>query len=120
MRSAAFSLGQLWQAFAQMARQTLLGDGPPRKLDHFRWLYAPDLLSFGYALRTTISALIALGIALWWELGSPQWAALTVWMVAQGTRGKSIAKARWHMFGMVVGTICAIVLVACMPPAPLL
>ncbi|KXV10538.1 FUSC family protein [Acetobacter malorum] len=120
MRSAALSLGQLWQAFAQMARQTLLGDGPPRKLDHFRWLYAPDLLSFGYALRTTISALIALGIALWWELGSPQWAALTVWMVAQGTRGKSIAKARWHMFGMVVGTICAIVLVACMPQAPLL
>ncbi|MCP1244782.1 FUSC family protein [Acetobacter cerevisiae] len=120
MRSAALSIGQLWQAFAQIARQTLLGGGPPRKLDHFRWLYAPDLLSFGYALRTTISALIALGIALWWELGSPQWAALTVWMVAQGTRGKSIAKARWHMFGMVVGTICAIVLVACMPQAPLL
>ncbi|OAG78747.1 fusaric acid resistance protein FusB [Acetobacter malorum] len=120
MRSAVLSLGQLWQAFAQIARQTLLGSGPPRKLDHFRWLYAPDLLSFGYALRTTISALIALGIALWWELGSPQWAALTVWMVAQGTRGKSIAKARWHMFGMVVGTICAIVLVACMPQAPLL
>ncbi len=114
------SLGQVWQAFIQIARQTLLGSGPPRRLDHFRWLYAPDLLSFGYALRTTISALIALGIALWWELGSPQWAALTVWMVAQGTRGKSIAKARWHMFGMVVGTICAIVLVACMPQAPLL
>ncbi|MGV4875939.1 FUSC family protein [Acetobacter indonesiensis] len=120
MRSAALSLSQFYQALAAMTRQTLLGNGPPRKLDHFRWLIAPDLLSFGYALRTTISSLIALGIALWWELGSPQWAALTVWMVAQGTRGKSIAKARWHMFGMVVGTLCAIVLVACMPQAPML
>ncbi|MCP1221829.1 FUSC family protein [Acetobacter orientalis] len=120
MRRAALSAGQLYQALAALLRQTMLGEGPPRKLDHLRWLVAPDLLSFGYALRTTLSSLIALGIALWWELGSPQWAALTVWMVAQGTRGKSIAKARWHMFGMVVGTICAVVLVACMPQAPLL
>lgn len=127
-RAAAFP-DQLWQAFAHRVRQLLAvagsaigqaSSGPPRRLDHFRWLFAPDLLSFGYALRTTVSALIALGIALWWELGSPQWAALTVWMVAQGTRGKSIAKARWHMFGMVVGTLCAILLVACMPQAPLL
>ncbi|MGO2958053.1 MAG: FUSC family protein [Acetobacter sp.] len=120
MRRAVLSAHQFYLALAEMARQTLLGEGPPRKLDHLRWLFAPDLLSFGYALRTTISSLIALGIALWWELGSPQWAALTVWMVAQGTRGKSIAKARWHMFGMVVGTVCAIMLVACMPQAPLL
>lgn len=88
--------------------------------DHLRWLYAPGIFTFGYALRTTITSLIALGIALWWELGSPQWAALTVWMVAQGTRGKSVAKARWHLFGMVVGTICAVLLVAAFPQAPLM
>lgn len=120
MKSMTLSLGQLWRSVSIIVRQALVGGGPPRKLDHLRWLFAPNLLSFGYALRTTISSLIALGIALWWELGSPQWAALTVWMVAQGTRGKSIAKARWHMFGMVVGTICAIVLVASMPQSPLL
>ncbi|ACI51811.1 Fusaric acid resistance protein conserved region [Gluconacetobacter diazotrophicus PA1 5] len=97
-----------------------LWSGKPRRQDHLRWLYAPDLVTFGYALRTTITSLIALGIALWWELGSPQWAALTVWMVAQGTRGKSVAKARWHMFGMVVGTICAVALVAAFPQAPVL
>ncbi|AXY21818.1 p-hydroxybenzoic acid efflux pump subunit AaeB [Komagataeibacter saccharivorans] len=91
----------------------------PRQ-DHLRWLYAPGIFTFGYALRTTITSLIALGIALWWELGSPQWAALTVWMVAQGTRGKSVAKARWHLFGMVVGTICAVMLVAAFPQAPVM
>ncbi|MBB2202208.1 FUSC family protein [Gluconacetobacter tumulisoli] len=116
MRSLALTLararmGDLW------AR---LWSGAPRRQDHLRWLFAPDLLTFGYALRTTITSLVALGIALWWELGSPQWAALTVWMVAQGTRGKSVAKARWHLFGMVVGTICAVALVAAFPQAPLL
>lgn len=120
MRYTASSVSQFYQRLAGFTRQLMAQDGRPRRLDHFRWLYAPDFLSFGYAVRTTISSLIALGIALWWELGSPQWAALTVWMIAQGTRGKSIAKARWHMFGMVVGTICAVTLVACMPQAPLL
>lgn len=86
----------------------------------FKWLLAPDLLDAGYAFRTTIASLVALGIALWMELGSPQWAALTVWMVAQGSRGKSIAKARWHMFGMIVGTIAAFILVSSTPQQPLL
>ncbi|MBE7730426.1 FUSC family protein [Komagataeibacter sp. FXV3] len=94
--------------------------GMTLRQDHLRWLYAPGIFTFGYALRTTITSLVALGIALWWELGSPQWAALTVWMVAQGTRGKSVAKARWHLFGMVVGTICAVLLVAAFPQAPLM
>ncbi|MFT8717796.1 MAG: FUSC family protein [Acetobacter sp.] len=85
-----------------------------------KWFYAPSLLNFGYALRTTLASLIALGIALWWELGSPQWAPLTVWMIAQGSRGKSLAKARWHMFGMVVGTVVAFALVASTPQQPLL
>ncbi|GBQ32368.1 FUSC family protein [Gluconacetobacter azotocaptans] len=116
MRSLALTLartrvGDLWSR---------LWSAPPRRQDQLRWLFAPDLLTFGYALRTTITSLVALGIALWWELGSPQWAALTVWMVAQGTRGKSVAKARWHLFGMVVGTICAVALVAALPQSPLL
>ncbi|MBV1838675.1 FUSC family protein [Acetobacter estunensis] len=89
-------------------------------MGRLRWLIAPDIFNFGYALRTTLAALIALGIALWWELGSPQWAPLTVWMIAQGSRGKSLAKARWHMFGMVVGTFVAIALVAATPQQPLM
>ncbi|WP_173570157.1 FUSC family protein [Acetobacter conturbans] len=97
------------------------GSGPLGKwIARQKWFYAPSLLNFGYALRTTIASLIALGIALWWELGSPQWAPLTVWMIAQGSRGKSLAKARWHMFGMVVGTFVAFTLVAAAPQQPLL
>lgn len=94
--------------------------GPVALIRKLRWLYAPDPVMAGYALRTTCTSLLALGIALWMELGSPQWAALTVWMVAQGTRGRSLAKAKWHLFGMVVGVISGITLVASFPQAPLM
>lgn len=93
---------------------------PDALIRKLRWLYAPDPVMAGYALRTTCTSLLALGIALWMELGSPQWAALTVWMVAQGTRGRSLAKAKWHLFGMVVGVISGIVLVGVFPQAPLM
>ncbi|KAB8124713.1 FUSC family protein [Komagataeibacter medellinensis] len=119
MRGLELSLNRFQNQIRGFFRR-LWPPGATLRQDHLRWLYAPGLFTFGYALRTTITSLIALGIALWWELGSPQWAALTVWMVAQGTRGKSVAKARWHLFGMVVGTICAVVLVAAFPQAPIM
>ena len=119
MNSLELSLIQFQTRIVAFLRR-LWPPGVAIRQDHLRWLFAPGLFTFGYALRTTITSLIALGIALWWELGSPQWAALTVWMVAQGTRGKSVAKARWHLFGMVVGTICAVLLVAAFPQAPLM
>nr|WP_236622896.1 FUSC family protein [Kozakia baliensis] len=99
---------------------TMIAGAIPPFWRKFKWLYAPDPVMAGYALRTTLTSLLALGIALWMELGSPQWAALTVWMVAQGTRGRSLAKARWHLFGMIVGTICAVALVAACPQAPMM
>lgn len=101
-------------------RRNVLLDALAPYWQKLRWLYAPDPVMAGYALRTTFSSLLALGIALKMELGSPQWAALTVWMVAQGTRGRSLAKARWHLFGMVLGVICAIALVASCPQQPLM
>ncbi|MFT8712505.1 FUSC family protein [Komagataeibacter rhaeticus] len=119
MRGLELSLNRFQDQIRGFFRRLWPPGATPRQ-DHLRWLYAPGLFTFGYALRTTITSLIALGIALWWELGSPQWAALTVWMVAQGTRGKSVAKARWHLFGMVVGTICAVLLVAAFPQAPIM
>jgi uncharacterized membrane protein YccC len=100
--------------------QRLPGADLRQLITGLRWLYAPDPVMFGYALRTTFSSLLALGIALWMELGSPQWAALTVWMIAQGTRGRSLAKARWHLFGMVLGVIFGVGLVAAFPQAPML
>ncbi|EHH69160.1 hypothetical protein GMO_04670 [Gluconobacter morbifer G707] len=71
-----------------------------------------------FALRTTAAALLALGIAFWMELGEPQWAAMTVWIVAQNSRGESISKGRWRLVGTVVGMVAAITLMALFPQYP--
>ncbi|UMM64561.1 p-hydroxybenzoic acid efflux pump subunit AaeB [Aristophania vespae] len=71
-----------------------------------------------FALRTTIVSLIALGIAFWMELGEPQWAAMTVWIVAQSSRGMSHSKGKWRIIGTLGGVIAAIILIASFPQYP--
>nr|WP_242012410.1 FUSC family protein [Acetobacter lambici] len=88
--------------------------GPPgvqRKLP-LSWLLAPTPSAIGFALRTTAAALIALVIALWMELDDPQWAAMTVWIVAQGSRGESLSKARWRLVGTAIGVVMSITLIS--------
>lgn len=82
------------------------------------WLYAPRLSALGFSIRTTIAALVALAIALWMELGQPQWAPMTVWIVAQGTLGESLSKARWRVAGTLGGIVSAIALASAFPQAP--
>ncbi|MBL7236811.1 MAG: FUSC family protein [Komagataeibacter hansenii] len=82
------------------------------------WLYAPSLADFAFALRTAFAAILSLLIAMWMELDSPQWAPLTVWVVAQSSRGESLAKARWRVGGTLVGSVAAMALIAAFPQAP--
>ncbi|MFT8950821.1 MAG: FUSC family protein [Gluconobacter sp.] len=82
------------------------------------WLFAPSITSVMFALRTTIASLLALAIALWMELGEPQWAAMTVWIVAQNSRGESISKGRWRLVGTVAGMVAAIALMGMFPQYP--
>ncbi|MCX5614335.1 FUSC family protein [Bombella saccharophila] len=82
------------------------------------WLFAPSLNAFFFALRTTVAACLALGIALWLELDSPIWAPMTVWSVAQLTRGESLSKARWRIIGTLIGGTAALIFVGIYPQAP--
>ncbi|WP_438383957.1 FUSC family protein [Asaia sp. BMEF1] len=84
----------------------------------FKWLWAPSGNAFEFALRNTIASMIALGIAFWMELGEPQWAAMTVWITAQGSRGESLSKGRWRLVGTLLGMIGAVALVSAFPQAP--
>ncbi|NHN83508.1 FUSC family protein [Acetobacter musti] len=86
--------------------------------DALRWLYAPTPAALGFAVRTTAAALLALVIAMWMELDDPQWAAMTVWIVAQGSRGESMSKSRWRLVGTVLGVISSITLVSAFPQKP--
>lgn len=59
--------------------------------------------SVGFALRTTAASFIALYLALLIGLDDPKWAPMTVWIVAQGSRGMSISKGKWRFVGTVIG-----------------
>lgn len=83
-----------------------------------KWLFAPSGNAVEFALRNTVASLVALGIAFWMELGEPQWAAMTVWITAQGSRGESLSKGRWRLAGTLLGMIGAITLVSAFPQAP--
>ncbi|WP_408887028.1 FUSC family protein [Komagataeibacter sp. FNDCF1] len=89
-----------------------------RQARRFSWIYAPSLPDLAFAVRTAFAAIISLLIAMWMELDSPQWAPLTVWVVAQSSRGESLSKARWRIVGTLVGSVAAITLMAAFPQAP--
>ncbi|MCH4022765.1 MAG: FUSC family protein [Acetobacter sp.] len=68
-----------------------------------------------FALRTSCAAIISLLIAMKMELGSPQWAPLTVWVVATASRGETLSKARWRLLGTIVGCCAGVFLIAAFP-----
>ncbi|MFT8718033.1 FUSC family protein [Acetobacter sp.] len=82
---------------------------------NWSWLFAPSLANLGFAVRTSCAAIFSLLIAMWMELGSPQWAPLTVWVVATASRGESISKARWRLVGTVTGCSVGVALIASFP-----
>lgn len=63
------------------------------------------------ALRNTIAALGALLAAILLGLDSPYWSAMTVWSVAQPTRGSLIGKCTARLAGTAAGALVAIPLV---------
>ncbi|GAB6966997.1 hypothetical protein JCM25156A_10340 [Komagataeibacter kakiaceti JCM 25156] len=83
-----------------------------------RWVLAPSRADIGFAVRTAFAAALSLLIAMWMELDSPQWAPLTVWVVAQSSRGESLSKARWRIAGTIIGCAAAVTLIAAFPQAP--
>lgn len=72
----------------------------------------------GFAVRTTAASLVALYIALLLDLDEPKWAAMTVWIVAQSSRGMSLSKSQYRLLGTVAGAAVALVLVALFAQTP--
>lgn len=66
---------------------------------------------FYYTLRTAIGACCALFLA--WALGleHPQWAAMSVWIASQPTRGMLLEKGLFRMLGTALGCLFGIGLV---------
>ena len=81
---------------------------------HDRGFFSIDLSwqNIIFSLRTAGAAILALALAYWLELSDPQWATLTVYLLAQPTVGGALAKGAWRAVGTVAGGLIGLVLVA--------
>jgi uncharacterized membrane protein len=65
-----------------------------------------------FAAKTTAAALIALLVSFTFNLDQPQWALLTVFIVAQPQSGMVLAKSFYRIIGTLVGAAVALLFVS--------
>jgi uncharacterized membrane protein YccC len=97
------------------------GSSPSRFASFRSLIVLPPCITWpvvGFALRTTAALLIALYIAFQMDLDDPKWAAMTVWIVAQGSRGMSVSKGQYRFAGTFIGAAVGIALTAMFPQTP--
>lgn len=58
-----------------------------------------------FAAHTTTAALLALSVAVGLDLPHPWWAAMTIWLVAQPTRGLFIERCAARLLGTAAGAV---------------
>jgi uncharacterized membrane protein YccC len=61
-----------------------------------------------FSLRTAAAAVMALAICYHLDLGDPQWAPLTVYLLAQPTVGAALSKSLWRTIGTVLGGVAGL------------
>lgn len=74
--------------------------------------------ALGFALRNTAASLLALYIAFRMNLDDPKWAASTVWIVAQGSRGMGLSKSQYRILGTAIGAAVALLLTGAFAQTP--
>jgi uncharacterized membrane protein YccC len=80
-----------------------------------RWRVEGARTSAGFAVRTTVAAQFALLSAAALGLHNTHWAAMTVWLVAQPTRGLLLEKSLLRVAGTLVGASVGFGLLALFP-----
>lgn len=73
---------------------------------------SPHWIPWIFAAKTTASALLALLVAFTFDLDSPKWSLLTVFIVAQPQSGMVLAKGFYRVLGTIAGATVALVLVS--------
>jgi uncharacterized membrane protein YccC len=76
-----------------------------------RWADNPVIVDVAFAFKATFAGLLALFIAFWLELDQPNWALLTVFIVAQPDSGLVLAKGFYRILGTTAGVLVSIPLV---------
>lgn len=88
--------------------------------DYLQWpFFSPRIGDMvGFSLRTWLASMLALYIAFALQLESPQWAWLTVWIVAHPMPGTVLSKSLYRIIGTVCGSIFGIILIALFAQTP--
>ncbi|MFH3481739.1 FUSC family protein [Xanthobacter variabilis] len=64
-----------------------------------------------FTFRTAIASALALAVAALLHIDNPQWAAMTVWVVAQPTRGQLLEKGAFRIIGTLTGALVGVGLI---------
>lgn len=67
--------------------------------------------SFRYEVRMIIALVSVLSAAFTLQLHSPHWAAITLWVVSQPSRGMTLTKSWYRLLGTLIGGTAGIALV---------
>jgi uncharacterized membrane protein YccC len=80
----------------------------------------PGLRDWIFSVKTFVSAMVALAIALRLGLDRPYWAMATAYMVSQPLTGAMRSKGAYRFIGTLLGAIVAVALVPNLVDAPIL
>src|SRR3984893_12428400 len=86
--------------------------GAGSNTDPAKPLFGPRGMPWIFAAKTTAAGLLALLVAFTFNLDQPQWALLTVFIVAQPQSGLVLAKSFYQIIRTVMGAVVALVFVA--------
>jgi uncharacterized membrane protein YccC len=74
----------------------------------------------GFAIRVWLTAMLALYVSFVFQLESPYWTLLGVWIVAQPTPGMMLSKSLYFFLGTLAGAVLGIALIALFAQTPVL
>lgn len=72
----------------------------------------------GFAVRTWVTAMLALYLSFVFQLESPYWTLLAVWILAVPTPGIMLSKSFYYSLGTIAGAVLGIILIALFAQAP--
>ena len=84
------------------------------------WLWLrPDPDRIAFALRTAAATWLAVALATLLQIPNAQWAGITVFVVAQPTRGMLIEKGLYRLVGSLIGTAAGVAMLLAFAGQPL-
>ena len=72
----------------------------------------------GFAIRTWLTAMLALDVSFVCQLESPYWTLLAVWILAQPTPGMMLSKSLYFSLGTLAGAVLGVMLIGLFAQTP--